>query len=238
MNQLKGRISDSVLLPGDPRRATYIAQNYLKDSEEFNDSNRLFGYTGIYEGAVVSVMGSGMGIPSVLFASNILYEQYNVKNIIRIGTCGTAQQNVNIGDMLIALGCSTTSGINRHVFSGSLFCPVADFELLNIAVETARKENIEVKVGNLLSTDLFYDIVPNNDGEIWWDFGILGVEMEGAGLYTSAMRYMKRALMICTVSDSIVTRQGMTPEQRETSLHDMITLGLKTIVSFNKTQNV
>ena len=225
-----GNIADSVLLPGDLKRAEYIAKNYLRDCSEFFMDYGIHGYTGSYHGRMVSVAGSGMGIPSVSLAAGLLYKNYGVHSIIRIGTCGTMQKGVAVGDILIALGCSTTSGINRHVFDGSIFCPVADFSLLRTAVQKAAANGIKVKVGNLLSTDLFYDLAVSEHDRLWWDFGVLGVEMEGAGLYTSALRYGRRALMICTVSDSLTNKQGgMTPAQRETSLHEMITLGLDTV---------
>jgi len=228
----KENIAKSVLLPGDPRRAEYISKNYLAGSVPFKGLRGISGFTGTYMGRKVSVMGSGMGIPSVSLCASTLYECYDVQNIIRIGTCGTARDDVNIGDILIAEGCSTTSGINRRLFSGSLFCPIADFELLRTAIASAKENGLAVKVGNLISTDLFYDIADNDSGKLWWKFGILGVEMEGAGLYTTALRYGRRALMICTVSDSIITREGMSPELRETSLHEMISLGLNTIHHF------
>ncbi|MCL1829857.1 MAG: DeoD-type purine-nucleoside phosphorylase [Oscillospiraceae bacterium] len=225
-------IAKGVLLPGDPKRAQYIAVNYLKQTEEFRLDNGITGYSGIYDGRRISVAGSGMGIPSVMLAADALYDCDDVNAIIRIGTCGTAQSEVNIGDMLIALGCSTTSGINYRTFEGDLFCPVADFEMLQVATDKAVAMNIGFKVGNILSCDLFYDLTESEANNRWWDFGVLGVEMEGAGLYTTALKHQKKALMICTVSDSIINRQGMTPKQRETSLHDMIILGLNSIYEF------
>jgi len=229
----KVNVAKNVLLPGDPKRAEYISKRYLSNVEKIDEEHGINGYTGIYAGKELSVIGSGMGIPSVLLAANTLYDYYDVETIIRIGTCGTAQEGVNIGDILIALGCSTTSGINRNTFDDRLFCPVADFKLLSTAVEVAREIGVNVKVGNLLSTDLFYELTADTKNNLWWDFGVLGVEMEGAGLYTEAMKYNRKALMICTVSDSIITRVGMTPKQRETTLHDMITLGLNTIEGFS-----
>lgn len=236
MKEMKREIAENILLPGDPKRAEYIAKNYLLNPKKFSIENRLNAYTGRYNSVDISVVGSGMGIPSVLLAADTLYDKYDVKNIIRIGTCGTAQKDINIGDMLIALGCSTTSGINRNTFGGNIFCPVADFSLLKTAVDTAKSNNISVRIGNLISTDLFYDIATTTNYNLWWDFGILGVEMEGAGLYTSALKHCRRALMICTVSDSIIDQLGMSPKQRETSLNDMIMLGLETILKFHQKQ--
>ena len=224
-----GEIAKGVLLPGDPKRAKYIAENFLTDSVMFNDVRGILGFTGIYNERRISVMGSGMGIPSVSIYANELYQEYAVESILRIGTCGTAREDVAIGDLLMAQGCSTDSDINRRIFSGGTFCPIADFDMLKTAYERASALGINAKVGNMLSSDMFYSLVPGNDGEVWWKFGIIGVEMEGAGLYTTALKHKKRALMICTVSDSITDRQGMTPEQREKSLKDMITLGLDTI---------
>lgn len=227
-----GEVATSVLLPGDPMRAKYIAESFLGNSVLFNGALGALGFTGTYRGRRVSVLGSGMGIPSVSIYANELYRLYGVENIIRIGTCGTARPDISIGDLLLAQGCSTTSEINRRIFNSGTFCPIADFDMLKTAYDSAVAEGKSVRVGNLLSTDLFYDLakIPNDD--LWWKFGVLGVEMEGAGLYTAAMRNAKRALMMCTVSDSIVDRKGMPPSQRERSLNEMIELGLETIWQF------
>ena len=234
MEHKNSGFAKTLLLPGDPNRAKFISENYLRNSTERVIENNLAVFTGEYMDCLVSIAGSGMGIPSVLMTANRLYKDYGVDNIIRIGTCGTAHKDVNIGDMLIASGCSTTSGFNRHSFYDRVFCPTADFKLLKTAVDIANSMNLKVKIGNLLSTDLFYDLTTIENANIWWDFGILGVEMEGSGLYTSAHYHNKRALTICTVSDTIIDRKGMSPEQRETSLHEMISLGLNTATSFNK----
>ena len=228
----EGEIMKSVLLPGDPKRAQYIAENFLKAPALFNDARGMLGYTGTYNGRCVSVMGSGMGVPSVSIYANELFSHYHVENIIRIGTCGTARSDVAIGDLLLAGGCSTTSDINRRIFNSGTFCPVADFEMLKTAYDRAAALGKRVRVGNLLSTDMFYDIAEVYGDALWWEFGVLGVEMEGAGLYTAALRHKRRAFMMCTVSDSIIDRSGMTPGERETSLNEMIELGLDTIWHF------
>ena len=227
----KGEIAQSVILPGDPRRAKYIADNFLSDAVLFNDVRGILGFTGCFNGKRVSVMGSGMGIPSVSIYANELFMEYDVQNIIRVGTCGTAQTDIGLGDVILAQGCSTDSDINRRVFGGT-FCPIADFQMLRTAYQKAVKLGKNVRVGNMLSSDMFYSMADAQNDDLWWKYGVLGVEMEGAGLYTAAARHKRRALMICTVSDTFEDRTGMSPEQREKSLNDMIELALNTIIEF------
>jgi purine-nucleoside phosphorylase len=227
----KGDIAKGVLLPGDPRRAKYIAENFLEDPVLFNDVRGMLGFTGKYKGKRLSVMGSGMGIPSASIYITELYKFFDVENIIRIGTCGSWLDEYGIGSVFLAQGCSTTSNINRKIFNGS-FCPLADFSLLRTAYLKSIALGKKVKVGNMLSSDLFYPLADDPKFENWKKFGIMGVEMEGAGLYTAAMRFNKRALMICTVSDTKTGERDMTPEERETSLNDMIELALDTMWEF------
>ncbi len=224
----EGEIAKCILLPGDPRRAKFIAENFLENPVLFNDVRGILGYTGIYKGRRVSVMGTGMGMPSISIYVNELMSQYGVKVARRIGTCGSQNPEAKLGDVLMAQGCCTTSRINRRMFNG-VYAPVADFELLRTAYLKAKERGAGVAVGNVLSSDMFYSLAPDDRFKNWFDFGVIGVEMEGAALYTVARKYGARALMLCTVSDSVSDPKGMTPEQRETSLTNMITLALDTI---------
>ena len=221
----KGEIAKSILLPGDPKRAKYIADNFLEDAVLFNEVRGMLGYTGIYEGKKISVMGTGMGIPSVSIYATELCEIFGVETMIRIGTCGTFRKDISIGDLLFAQACCSDSGILSNNFPGT-FAPIADFGLLMTAYKKATERGKTVRVGNLLSSDCFYPLGDPDTAKMFWKYGVLGVEMEGAGLYTVAAKYERKALAICTVSDTIENKQGMTPKEREQTLNDMIKLGL------------
>lgn len=223
-----GEFAESILLPGDPLRAKYIAENFLETPQLVTDVRGILGFTGTYKGKRVSVMGTGMGIPSISIYVNELMREYGVKVAVRIGTCGAGPIAHDLGDIMLAEGCCTTSETNRRMFNGT-YCPVADFDLLRTAYQKAKERGQSVTVGNMLSSDMFYPLAPDERSSRWYDFGVIGVEMEGAALYTIAKKFEAKALVICTVSDSSANKAGMTPEQREKSLTGMIGLALDTV---------
>lgn len=230
INAKNGEIAERILLPGDPLRAKYIAEKFLKNPMLFNDVRGMLGFTGTYKGKPVSAMGTGMGVPSISIYVNELIEKYGVKTLVRVGTCGAMQREISIKDMIIASGCATDSGLLNNVFTGD-FAALADFELLNKAYELSVDRGIKAFVGPLMTSDMFYGEKSWGD-ERWAEYGILGVEMEGAALYTIAAKYKVRALTITTVSDSPFDKNEMTSEEREKSLNDMIELALDTVIEF------
>ncbi len=221
----EGEIANTVLLPGDPLRAKYIAENFLSDVKCYNEVRGMYGYTGNYKGKRVSVQGTGMGIPSISIYVNELIESYNVKNLIRIGTCGSMQPDINIRDVILAMSSSTDSAINRIRFNGMDYAPTASFKLLKKAYDAATSMGINVKVGNILSSDTFYND-DKDSWKLWAKFGVLAVEMETAGLYTLAAKYGVNALTILTVSDSLVTGHATSAEERQKTFNDMIEIAL------------
>ncbi|AST56627.1 purine-nucleoside phosphorylase [Thermoanaerobacterium thermosaccharolyticum] len=221
----EGEIANTVLLPGDPLRAKYIAENFLSDVKCYNEVRGMYGYTGNYKGKRVSVQGTGMGIPSISIYVNELIESYNVKNLIRIGTCGSMQPDINIRDVILAMSSSTDSAINRIRFNGMDYAPTASFKLLKKAYDAATSMGINVKVGNVLSSDTFYND-DKDSWKLWAKFGVLAVEMETAGLYTLAAKYGVNALTILTVSDSLVTGHATSAEERQKTFNDMIEIAL------------
>lgn len=220
-------IAPTVLMPGDPLRAKYIAEHYLKDPVLFNQTRGMLGYTGTYEGRRVSVMGSGMGMPSAMIYYNELFHFYGVDCIIRVGTAGAIRKDVRVRDVVIAMAASTTSGVNRTRFFGYDYAPIATFELVKKAAELAGQMGITYHVGSVLSSDEFYG---HDEGlaQRYAEYGVLAVEMETAGLYTLAAKYNKKALAICTISDSLVTGEETTAEERQNSFHAMMELALRT----------
>ena len=222
----KGDIAKTVLMPGDPLRAKYIADTYLKDVKCFNTVRNMFGYTGTYEGKEVSVMGSGMGMPSIGIYSFELYHFYDVDQIIRIGSAGGISDKVKVRDLVIGMGASTTSNFDSQYKLPGTFAPIADFGLLRKAVEIAEEKNIPVAVGNILSSDTFYtDDETANDQ--WKKMQILCVEMEAAALYMNAARAGKKALCMLTISDHLYTGEALSAEERQTSFHEMMEVALK-----------
>ncbi|WKV09672.1 purine-nucleoside phosphorylase [Thermoanaerobacterium sp. CMT5567-10] len=221
----EGEVANTVLLPGDPLRAKYIAENFLSDVKCYNEIRGMYGYTGNYKDKRVSVQGTGMGIPSISIYVNELIESYNVKNLIRIGTCGSMQPDVNIRDVIFAMSSSTDSAINRIRFNGMDYAPTASFKLLKKAYDAATSMGINVKVGNVLSSDTFYND-DKDSWKLWAKFGVLAVEMETAGLYTLAAKYGVDALTILTVSDSLVTGHATSAEERQKTFNDMIEIAL------------
>ena len=195
-----GEIADRILLPGDPLRAKYIAETFLEGARCFNRVRNILGYTGTYKGQRVSVMGTGMGIPSISIYVHELLESYGVKTLIRVGTCGAMREDIQLRDVLIAQGATTDSSIVRNIFGPSInYAPLADFDLLRTAYEKARANDLSVRVGNIVSVDRFYD--EEIDNKKLTDYGIMAVEMETAALYILAAKYKAHALGIFTVSD-------------------------------------
>lgn len=228
INTNGNKIAETILLPGDPLRAKFIAENYLTDVTQFNSIRNMFGFTGKYKGKEVSVMGTGMGIPSIGIYSYELITKFGVKNLIRIGSCGALQENLNLYDIVIGQGASTNSNFSSQYGLPGTFAPIASFDLLLKAVNTADKLNINVNVGNILSSDIFYD--DNVEAHLLWKkMGILGVEMEAAGLYMNAARLGAKALCILTVSDHIIKREETTAEERQTAFNKMMELSLEMI---------
>ncbi|MCC4288116.1 purine-nucleoside phosphorylase [Vreelandella aquamarina] len=229
INAEMGDFADTVLMPGDPLRAKYIADTYLENVRQVNDVRNMFGYTGTYKGREISVMGHGMGIPSVSIYAKELIIDYAVKSIIRVGSCGAVHDDVNVRDVVIGLGASTDSKVNRMRFNDHDFAAIADFELTSHAVAAAKAQNVPVKVGNIFSADLFYN--PQTDmAELMKRYGILGVEMEAAGLYGVAAEFGARALTICTVSDHILKGDSLSSADRQTTFNDMMVIALDTVL--------
>lgn len=224
----KGEIAESILLPGDPLRAKWIAHTFLKDPVCYNKVRGMLGYTGTYNGKRVSVQGTGMGIPSTLIYCHELINNYGVKNLIRVGSAGSYKKHIDLRDIVIAMAASSTSGINNSRFVNADYSPTANFELFMKAAKYAGENNIPIKAGNVLSSDEFYEDDPDAYKK-WADFGVLCVEMETAGLYTIAAKHDVRALSILTISDSLVTGEHLSSEDRETSFSKMVEIALAAI---------
>ena len=225
INADPGAFADTVLLPGDPLRAKYIAEKFLEGAELVTDVRNILGYTGDYEGTRVSVMASGMGIPSASIYTKELITEYGVKEIVRVGSCGSVSDKVQLRDVVIGMGASTDSNVNRIRFGGYDYAAIADFGLLEKAVAAARGLNLNTRVGNIFSADLFY--TPDTAMfDLMDKYDILGVEMEAAGVYSAAVEFGARALAICTVTDHIRTGAALSSEERQLSLDDMIRLAL------------
>lgn len=222
----ENQIANTVLLPGDPLRAKYIADNYLENAICYNEVRGMYGFTGDYKGKRVSVQGTGMGVPSISIYVNELITSYNVKNLVRIGTCGAMQNDIQIRDVILAMSASTDSNINKIRFNGRDFAPTASFKLLHKAYEAAKNKDMSVKVGNVLTSDTFYDDNPDS-WKIWARFGVMAVEMETAALYTLAAKYGVDALSVLTVSDSIVTGEGTSSQEREKTFMKMVEIALE-----------
>lgn len=223
----QGDIANTILLPGDPLRAKFVAETFLEDIVCYNEVRGMFGFTGTYKGKRVSVQGTGMGIPSITIYANELITEYGVQNLIRIGTCGAMQEDIHLKDVILAMSASTDSSMNKIRFNNMDFAPTASFSLLLKAYNNAVKEDIPVKVGNILSTDTFYGDNPD-DWKHWAEFGVLAVEMEAAALYTLAAKYKVNALAILTVSDSLITHELTTAEERQKTFRKMIEIALET----------
>ncbi|MCI7479061.1 purine-nucleoside phosphorylase [[Pasteurella] aerogenes] len=229
INAPAGAFADAVLMPGDPLRAKYIAETFLQDAQQVTNVRNMFGYTGTYKGRRISVMGHGMGIPSCSIYAKELITEYGVKKIIRVGSCGAVRPDVHIRDVIIGLGACTDSKVNRIRFKDNDFAAIADFNLTSAAVAAAKQKGVAVRVGNLFSADLFY--TPDVEMfDVMEKYGILGVEMEAAGIYGVAAEFGARALAICTVSDHIRTGEQTSPDERQLTFNEMIEVALESIL--------
>ncbi len=224
-----GDISDKILLPGDPMRAKYIAENFLEDISCYNEVRGMYGYTGYYKGKRVSVQGTGMGMPSMHIYANELMDVYGAKRLIRVGTCGSLREDVKLKDVVIAIGSTTDSNMNRDRFGSISFAPTADFFLLKNAYEESQKQGISAIVSNIFTSDKFYDDNGAQKNSLAAAYGIAAVDMETCELYTLAAKYHAQALTMLTVSDHLVTGERCTTEERQTSFQDMIKVALEII---------
>lgn len=221
----KGDFAETVLMPGDPLRAKHIAETFLTNPVLVNEVRNMLGYTGEYKGKRISVMGSGMGIPSISIYAKELITEFDVKNIIRVGSCGALKDDIQLRDVIIAMGASTDSGVNRARLQGYDFAAIADFGLLEASVNAARKAGKQVRVGNVFSADLFYTPV---DGimQTLAGMNVLAVEMEAAGLYGVAAQYGANALAVMTVSDHILRHEALSADDRQSTFNDMVEITL------------
>ncbi len=234
----KGDFARTVLMPGDPLRSEFIAKNFLESPCLVNNVRGVQGYTGTYRGTPVSVMASGMGMPSMGIYSYELYKFFGVENIIRVGSIGAMSGKVKIRDIILGEGACTNSGYGENYRLPGTFAPVADFALLRTAADKAEELEFSYHVGNILSSDTFYNDeegLEQSEASLakWSKMGVLGVEMEAAALYMNAARLGGRALAICTVSDSLVTGEATTSEERQISFTEMMQLALETAISFH-----
>lgn len=226
----KGDIAQTILLPGDPLRAKHIAETFLEDAVQYNNVRGMLGFTGTYKGKKISVQGTGMGVPSIGIYSHELISEFGVKNLIRVGTAGSYQKDVKVRDVVLAMSASTDSAINRLRFNGADYAPTANAEMLFKAYEIAKQKGLNVKAGNVFTSDTFYGDDPNA-WKKWAKFGVLCVEMETAQLYTTASKLGANALTILTISDSFITHEVTSAEERQTTFNDMIKVALETAIS-------
>ena len=229
-----GDIADRVLLPGDPLRARFIAEHFLTDSVCYSSVRGMHGFTGLFRGQRVSVQGTGMGMPSISIYATELIQEYGCRTLVRVGSCGALQEQVKVRDVILALGASTDSNMNRSVFQGFDFAPTASFDLLQEASRYATEKGIPTHVGGVFTSDTFYNSNPDAQ-EVWRQHGVLAVEMETAALYTLAARHACRALSILTVSDHILTGEGLSAEDREKSFSSMVEVALHTVLTVRST---
>lgn len=225
-NAKAGDFAKTVLMPGDPLRAKYIAETYLEDPRQVNAVRNMFGYTGTYKGKEVSVMGAGMGMPSIGIYSYELFNFYDVDQIIRIGSAGGMQDNIKLMDVVIAMGACTDSNFAYQYGLPGTFAPIADYGLLSRAVEIAKGQGTNVIVGNVLSTDIFYNTM-SNANDLWKNMGVLAVEMEAAGLYMNAAKAGKKALCMLTISDHVYTGEALDAEERQLGFGKMMEIALE-----------
>lgn len=224
----KGEFAPSILLPGDPLRAKHIAENFLDDARQVNAVRNMLGFTGTFKGVPISVMGTGMGIPSASIYATELITDYGVERLVRVGSCGGILSSVKVRDVILAIGASTDSGVNRARYGGMDFAATADFGLLMAAFDAAAEKGIEVKVGNVHSADTFYNPNPATF-DLMERMGILAVEMEAAGLYGVAAEKGASSLTIATVSDHIRTGEATSPEEREQTFNEMVEIALEAV---------
>jgi purine-nucleoside phosphorylase len=225
-----GDIAEAILLPGDPLRAKFIAENFLENALQYNSVRNILGYTGTYRGKRVSVQGTGMGIPSVSIYVNELFRDFGVKRAIRIGTAGSIQEHIKVRDLVIAMSASTDSGVNSLRFGGRSYAPTASFSLLKTAYEAAEARGWKAYVGPVVSSDTFYTEDPE-EWKLWAKFGCLALEMECAELYTLAAKYGREALTLLTISDSMTSHEITSPEERQTAFTRMMEVALETAIA-------
>ena len=229
INAEMGDFADVVLMPGDPLRAKHIAETFLEDAVEVNNVRGMLGYTGTYKGRKISVMGHGMGIPSCSIYTKELITDFGVKQIIRVGSCGAVRADVKLRDVVIGLGACTDSKVNRMRFKDHDYAAIADFDMVRNAVDAAKARDVSVRVGNIFSAGLFYTPDPQMF-DVMEKCGILGVEMEAAGIYGVAAEFGAKALAICTVSDHIRTGAQTTSEERQNTFNEMIEIALESVL--------
>ena len=230
MNAEPGDFAETVLMPGDPLRAQYIADTYLDDARRVNDVRNMWGFTGSYKGTAVSIMAHGMGIPSASIYCTELITEYAVKRVIRVGSCGTSHPDVKLRDIIIAMGASTDSNCNRMRFGGYDYAALASYDLVRKAVNAAEQNKVRYHVGNIFSADLFYTPDPDMFDTLA-KYNVYGVEMEAAGIYAIAAENDVEALAICTVSDNIVSGDALSVEDRQTTFDEMIVVALETVIA-------
>ena len=229
INAPEGAIAQTVLLPGDPLRAKFIAENFLKDAECYNEVRGMYGFTGTYNGKRISVQGTGMGQPSLSIYVQELFQFYGVQNAVRIGTCGSISEDVKLRDIILANGACTDSSLQSQRVGLMHYSPVPSFKLLNAAYNKANELGLKTVVAPCVSSDRFYDA--NENWKLWKKYGAAGIEMEAAELYTLAAEFKRNALAILTVSDHIITGEATTAEERQTTFKDMMKLALETMTS-------
>lgn len=225
----QGDIAEKVLLPGDPMRAKYIAENFLENAVCYNQVRGMMGFTGKYKGKEVSVQGTGMGMPSMHIYASELLEVYKVKQMIRVGTCGSLREEMHLKDVLIAMAATTDSNMNRDRFGEISFAPVASFTLLHRAYEESEKQKVKAVVGNIFTSDKFYDDRGTEKNNMLASYGVMGVDMETCELYTLAAKYGAEALTMLTVSDDLVRSKKCSAQERQTAFNDMIRIALEVI---------
>lgn len=229
------QVAKNVLFPGDPLRAQFIAKEYLTEVQTYNTVRNMLGFTGKYKGIEISVQGSGMGIPSCMIYAEELYKDYDVKRIIRVGSAGGMKSEVKVRDIVMGQGATTDSAILNHIFEGQVtYAALADFQLLDRAYHIALEQGNSVHVGNILSSDRFYN--EEMDKNKLADYGVLAVEMEAAGLYAVAAKYNRQALAICTISDHLITGDETTAQEREQTFTSMMEVALETILRLEQSK--
>ncbi|MCP8617771.1 purine-nucleoside phosphorylase [Salirhabdus salicampi] len=222
----KEDIADKILLPGDPLRAKYIAENFLEDVQQYNEVRGMYGYTGTYKGEKISVQGTGMGVPSISIYVNELIQEYDVQTLIRVGSCGALQKDVKVRDVILASTSSTDSQMNRMTFQGIDYAPTADFDLLHKAYKAGEDKGLNLRVGNVFTSDSFYRDNAMELFELLAKYNVLAVEMETTALYTLAAKFNRKALSVLTVSDHVLTGEETTAQERQTTFNDMIHVAL------------
>ncbi|AIF44018.1 purine-nucleoside phosphorylase [Virgibacillus sp. SK37] len=226
----EGEIADKILLPGDPLRAKYIADTFLEDVTKYNDVRGMYGFTGTYKGERVSVQGTGMGVPSISIYVNELIQSYDVKKLIRVGTCGAIQKDVKVRDVILAQGSTSDSQVNKMIFDHIDYAPLADFDLLKKAYDVGQEKGMNLRVGNVFTSDTFYRDNAKEINELLASYKVLAVEMETTALYTLAAKYDRQALSVLTVSDHILTGEETTAEERQTTFNEMMEIALEAAI--------